>query len=49
MADAVRTGRPPMITLESVPAHVGMGAAMYLSAKLGSPVELPLRQDESPW
>ena len=49
MADAVRTGRPPMITLESVRPTLEWALAMYLSAKLGSPVELPLRQDQSPW
>ena len=49
MADAIRTGRPPMITLESVRPALEWALAMYLSAKLGSPVELPLRQDQSPW
>jgi hypothetical protein len=38
-----------MITLESVRPALEWALAMYLSAKLGSPVELPLRQDQSPW
>jgi UDP-N-acetyl-2-amino-2-deoxyglucuronate dehydrogenase len=49
MADAVRAGRPPMVALESVRPTLEWALAMYLSAKRGAPVELPLRQDESPW
>ncbi len=49
MAEAIRVGRPPMISLESVRPTLEWALAMYVSAKNGSAFELPLSKDVSPW
>lgn len=49
LAGAIRTGREPMITLASVRPTLEWCLAMYLSAKLGAPVTLPLQDEAAVW
>jgi len=49
MADAIRTGGNPMIPLESARLTLECVLAMYQSAKLRSPVTLPVRDEEDVW
>lgn len=49
MVDAIRTGRHPMITLESARPTLEWALAMYQSAKLHAPVDLPIRDEDAVW
>jgi predicted dehydrogenase len=49
MIEAVETGRDPMIPLEGARPALEWALAMYLSAKRGAPVELPLEDEEEVW
>lgn len=49
MIEAIETGRDPMIPLESARPTLEWALAMYLSAKLGAPVELPLADEDQVW
>jgi len=49
MAEAVRAGREPMVTLASARHTLEWALAMYQSAKLRVPVELPLHDEEAVW
>ncbi|MFB3894392.1 MAG: Gfo/Idh/MocA family protein [Phycisphaerae bacterium] len=49
MANAVRTGRDPLITAPSARNTLELALAMYKSAKLGRPATLPVRDEESVW
>jgi predicted dehydrogenase len=49
MADAIRTGGDPLISLESARLTLECALAMYQSAKLRSPVALPVREEEDVW
>ena len=49
MACAILTGREPMITLASVRPALEWSLAMYVSAKQGAPVNLPLRDEAAVW
>ena len=47
MVDAIQLKRDPMITLESARITLECALAMYQSAKLHSPVELPVLNEEA--
>jgi predicted dehydrogenase len=49
MIEAIVTGRDPMIPLESARPALEWALAMYLSARRGAPVELPLAAEEQVW
>ncbi len=49
MIEAVETGRPPLVPLESARNTLECALAMYLSAKIGAPVELPLTDEDQVW
>lgn len=49
LADSILTGREPMITLASVRPTLEWCLAMYLSAKVGAPVSLPLQDETLVW
>jgi predicted dehydrogenase len=49
IVEAIQTGRAPMITLESVRPTLEWALAMYHSAKLNAPVELPVLEEEAVW
>lgn len=49
LARAILSGGQPMITLETVRPTLEWCLAMYLSAKLGTAVTLPLQDEESVW
>lgn len=49
MVRAVAEGREPMITLASVRPTLEWALAMYQSAKLGTPVELPILDEDAVW
>lgn len=49
MVAAIETGREPLITLKSVRPTLEWALAMYHSAKLQSPVELPVIDEETVW
>jgi UDP-N-acetyl-2-amino-2-deoxyglucuronate dehydrogenase len=49
MIEAIETGRAPMIPLESARPTLEWALAMYQSAKLHEPVELPLVDEERVW
>jgi len=46
MADAIRQDRAPLITAPTVRPTLEMALAMYLSAKRGEPVDLPLESED---
>ncbi len=46
MVEAIQTGRDPLISLESVRPTLEAALAMYRSAKLETPVQLPLADEE---
>lgn len=49
MVRAVAEGREPMITLASVRPALEWALAMYQSAKQGTPVELPILDEDAVW
>jgi predicted dehydrogenase len=49
MVSAVETGRDPIITIESVRPTLEWALAMYHSAKLQAPVDLPVVDEEAVW
>lgn len=49
LANAILNGGEPMITLETVRPTLEWSLAMYLSAKLGAPVTLPLQDETAVW
>ncbi len=49
LARAVLSGGEPMITLETVRPTLEWSLGMYLSAKLGRPVTLPIQDEEAVW
>lgn len=49
MAECVRTGRDPLIPVSSVRPTLEWALAMYLSAKEGAPVTLPITDEEAVW
>jgi hypothetical protein len=49
MTEAIRTGGNSMIPLESARLTLECALAMYQSAKLRSPVALPVRDEEDVW
>jgi len=49
LAKAILTGGEPMITLETVRPTLEWSLAMYLSAKLGTVVTLPLQDEAAVW
>jgi predicted dehydrogenase len=49
LVSAIETGGPPMVPLESARHTLEWALAMYQSAKLDAPVELPLRDEEAVW
>ncbi len=49
MIDSIKTGRDPIITVESVRPTLEIVLAMYHSAAKGTPVDLPVEDDESIW
>jgi predicted dehydrogenase len=49
MARAIQERRDPMITLASVRPTLEWALAMYQSAKLNAPVDLPLTDEEAVW
>ena len=49
MVRAVAEGREPMITLASVRPTLEWALAMYQSAKQGTPVELPILDEDAVW
>lgn len=49
LARAIMDDREPMITIESVRPTLEWSLAMYLSAKLGAPVALPVQDEEAVW
>lgn len=49
MVRAIQNGNEPMITLESVRPTLEWALAMYRSAKIGAPVDLPVVDEEAVW
>jgi hypothetical protein len=49
MVAAIETGREPLITLANVRPTLEWALAMYHSAKLQAPVELPVMDEEAVW
>lgn len=49
MVDAIREGREPVISCRSVRPALEMALGMYLSAKRGEAVELPIRNENEIW
>ncbi len=49
MITAIETGASPVISLESVRPTLEWALAMYKSAKLNAPVDLPLTDEDSIW
>ncbi len=49
LAKAILTGDEPMIGLETVRPTLEWSLAMYLSAKLGTAVSLPIQDEEAVW
>jgi predicted dehydrogenase len=49
LAKAILSGGEPMIKLETVRPTLEWSLAMYLSAKLGTAVSLPIQDEEAVW